>query len=214
MSEGILGRKLGMTRIFDDQGHMVSVTVIEAGPCLVLRKKTADTDGYDAVQLAFGAVREKLVTKAQAGEFNSRGHKPMRHLKEFRLTADEIARYEAGQSVKADLFKAGDFIDVVGVSKGRGFTGVMKRHNFKGAKASHGVHEFFRHGGSIGTSATPARVIKGRKMPGQHGNKRVTVQNLTVMAVRPSENLLLVKGAVPGCNGRLVAVHRAIKKRR
>lgn len=213
MSEGILGRKLGMTRIFDEQGHMVPVTVIQAGPCLVLRKKTAETDGYGAVQLAFDPIREKLVTKARAGEFHSRGHEPMRHLREFRLTDEELQRYEAGQTIKADLFKAGDFIDVVGVSKGRGFTGVMKRHGFKGAKASHGVHEFFRHGGSIGTSATPARVVKGRKMPGQHGNRRVTAQTLSIVAVRPAENLILVKGAVPGCPGRLVTVLRARKLR-
>ena len=211
MSEGILGRKLGMTQVFDERGYAVPVTVIQAGPCTVLRKKMVSTDGYCALQLAFELIREKLLSKPRLGEFFKREQKPRRFLREFRLTPEDLERYEEGQEITVSMFNAGDRVDVVGTSKGRGFTGVMKRHGFKGAKSSHGVHEAFRHGGSIGTSATPSRVIKGRKMPGQHGNRRATVQNLTVVKVDPENNLILIKGAVPGSNRRLVVIRKAIK---
>ncbi len=212
MPEGILGRKLGMTQIFDEQGNLVPVTVVKAGPCVVLRKKTVDTDGYTALQLAFEPVREKLLTKPRLGEFHSRHVEPMRYLKEFRVSEETLAKYEEGQQVTVDmLFEPGERVDVVGTSKGRGFTGVMKRHNFKGAKASHGVHEYFRHGGSIGTSATPSRVLKGRKMPGQYGNKQVTVQNIEVIKVVKDQDLILVRGAIPGPPNRLVKISKTVK---
>lgn len=211
MPEGILGRKLGMTQIFDQYGQAVPVTIIQAGPCVVLRKKTSETDGYNAVQLAFEPIREKLLTKPQLGEFHVRQRQPMRFLREFRLREDEMASYSEGQELKADLFATGDLVDVIGTSKGRGFSGVIRRHHFSGAKGSHGVHEYFRHGGSIGTSATPGRVVKGRKMAGQHGNRRVTVQNLTIVRVEPRQSLIMVRGAVPGPNNGLLLIHRAMK---
>ncbi|MDY0060310.1 MAG: 50S ribosomal protein L3 [Myxococcota bacterium] len=212
MAEGILGRKIGMTQIFDPRGNAVPVTVIQAGPCLVTRKRTTERDGYTAVQLAFEQVREKLVNKAQQGEFAKLGQAPLRHLKEFRVTAEQLARYTEGAQVKADLFKAGEKVDVVGVSKGKGFSGVMKRHNFSGFHDSHGVHEYFRHGGSIGTNMTPGRTVKGRKMPGQQGNRQVTVQSLTVVRVDLARNLILIEGAVPGGKNGLVMIKKGAKK--
>ncbi|MBM4318815.1 MAG: 50S ribosomal protein L3 [Deltaproteobacteria bacterium] len=211
MSDGILGRKLGMTQIFDISGNSVPVTVIQAGPCVVLRKKSAESDGYSAIQLAFEPLREKLLTKPRLGEFHSRGKQPMRFLREFRMSEEDLAEYTEGEEIRVDLFSAGELVDVIGTSKGRGFSGVMKRHHFKGGKDSHGVHEYFRHGGSIGTSATPGRVAKGRKMAGQHGNARVTVQNLTVLVVDVKKNLIMVRGAVPGANNGMVIVRRAVK---
>jgi len=201
-----------MTQIFDPRGNAVPVTVIQAGPCLVTRKRTTERDGYTAVQLAFEQVREKLVNKAQQGEFAKLGQAPLRHLKEFRVTAEQLARYTEGAQVKADLFKAGEKVDVVGVSKGKGFSGVMKRHNFSGFHDSHGVHEYFRHGGSIGTNMTPGRTVKGRKMPGQQGNRQVTVQSLTVVRVDLARNLILIEGAVPGGKNGLVMIKKGAKK--
>ncbi len=214
MPEGILGRKLGMTRIFDQAGNQIPVTVIQAGPCTVLRKKTKETDGYTAIQLAFDPIREKLLTKPLAGEFHKRGVETMRVLQEFRLDEAELAKVEEGQLLTATMFKPGEKIDVIGTSRGSGFSGVMKRHNFKGGKATHGVHECYRHGGSIGTSATPSHVLKGRKMAGQHGNSSATVHNATIVAVNAERNLILVKGGVPGAPASLVTLRRGIKRRK
>lgn len=206
--KGILGTKLGMTQVFDDT-RAVPVTVIKAGPCVVAQIKTEERDGYDAVQLAFGDVRPNKVTKPMKGHYEANSAEPRRHLVELR-TAD-AGTYEPGQELRADLFDAGDTVDVVGVSKGKGFAGVMKRHGFGGLKASHGTHRVHRAPGAIGACATPSRVFKGMRMAGQHGNERVTVLNLTVVQADPERNLLLVKGAVPGPEGGLVMVRSAVK---
>ena len=212
MARGLLGRKLGMTQIFTEDGTRLACTVREVGPCQVLQKKLASgKDGYDAIKIAFDEVPERKLTRPKLGEFRKAGMTPHRHVRELRLSADEVASYEVGQTLQADLFNIGDIVDVTGVSKGRGFTGVMKRHNFRGAKRTHGVHEFFRHGGSIGMCAWPGKVIKGQKMAGQHGNKRITVQNLQVVRAHPDQNLVLVKGAVPGPAHGLVLIRSAVK---
>lgn len=206
--KGILGTKLGMTQVFDET-RAVPVTVIKAGPCVVAQIKTEERDGYDAVQLAFGDVRPNKVTKPMKGHYEANSAEPRRHLVELR-TAD-AGTYAPGQELRADLFEAGDVVDVVGVSKGKGFAGVMKRHGFAGLKASHGTHRVHRAPGAIGACATPSRVFKGMRMAGQHGNERVTVLNLTVVQADAERNLLLVKGAVPGPEGGLVMVRSAVK---
>jgi large subunit ribosomal protein L3 len=205
-TKGILGTKLGMTQIFDDT-RAIPVTVIQAGPCFVTQIKTAEPDGYDAVQLAFGETR--ALTKPMQGHLEKAGVERARHLVELRT--DDAATYERGQELKADVFAAGDKVDVVGVSKGKGFTGVMKRHGFSGLRASHGVERKHRSPGSIGACATPSRVFKGMRMAGQSGNERVTVLNLEIVSSDPERNLLLVKGAVPGPAGGLVMVRSAVK---
>ncbi len=206
--KGILGTKLGMTQVFDDT-RAVPVTVIKAGPCVVAQIKTTERDGYEAVQLAFGEVRPDKVTKPMQGHFEAHSAEPRRHVVELRT--DDASSYEPGQELRADVFEAGDVVDVVGVSKGKGFAGVMKRHGFGGLKASHGTHRVHRAPGAIGACATPSRVFKGMRMAGQHGNQRVTVLNLQVVQADAERNLLLVKGAVPGPEGGLVMVRSAIK---
>ena len=208
--KGILGQKLGMTQIFDDT-RAIPVTVIQAGPCVVTQVKSADgADGYAAVQLAYGETRPRDVTKPMKGHFDKHGvEEPRRHVVELRT--EDAAEYAAGQELRADVFAPGDIVDVVGVSKGKGFSGVMKRHGFAGMSSSHGVHKTHRAPGSIGACATPSRVFKGMRMPGQHGNQRVTILNLEVVQSDPERNLLLVKGAVPGPNGALVMVRTAVK---
>ena len=207
--KGIVGEKLGMTQIFDDT-RAIPVTVIKAGPCVVAQIKTDEGDGYQAVQLAFGQARPSKVTKPMKGHYEAHGiDEPRRHLVELRT--DEAASYERGQEVRADVFAPGDKVDVVGISKGKGFSGVMRRHGFSGLRASHGVQKKHRSPGSIGACATPSRVFKGMRMAGQHGNTRVTVLNLEVVQADPERNLLLVKGAVPGPNGGLVMVRSAAK---
>jgi large subunit ribosomal protein L3 len=206
--KGILGTKLGMTQVFDDT-RAVPVTVIKAGPCVVAQVKTEELDGYDAVQLAFGEIRDRRVTKPMRGHFEASSAEPARHLVELRT--GDAGSYEPGQELRADVFAAGDVVDVVGVSKGKGFAGVMKRHGFGGLKGSHGTHRVHRAPGAIGACATPSRVFKGKRMPGQHGNQRVTVLNLHVVQADPERNLLLVKGAVPGPEGGLVMVRSAVK---
>ena len=208
--KGILGQKLGMTQIFDET-RAIPVTVIAAGPCVVAQVKSADgADGYAAVQLAYGEMRARDVTQPMKGHFDKHGvEEPRRHLVELRTP--DAASYEAGQELKADIFAPGDVVDVVGVSKGKGFSGVMKRHGFGGLKGSHGVHKKHRAPGAIGACATPSRVFKGMRMAGQHGNQRVTVLNLEVVQADPERNLLLVKGAVPGPNGGLVMIRSAVK---
>ncbi|NOZ02531.1 MAG: 50S ribosomal protein L3 [Deltaproteobacteria bacterium] len=212
MSVSILGKKIGMTQVFDEVGNRVPVTMIEAGPCPVLKVKTAEgRDGYDAVVLGFGKVREKTITRPQQGQFKKWGAEPTRWVREIRLKPEEAEKYPAGETVDVTLFERGEKIDVIGTSRGRGFTGVMKRHGFHGTRQTHGTHEAFRHGGSIGMCAYPARVFKGKKMPGQFGNKRITSLNLTVAAVLPEKNLILIKGAVPGAPNGLITIRKAIK---
>ncbi|KMY65821.1 50S ribosomal protein L3 [Desulfocarbo indianensis] len=206
MLNGIIGKKLGMARLFLGGGQSVPVTLIEAGPCTVVQVKKPERDKYSAVQLGFGAKKAKRVNKPMAGHFAKAGGEPKAALKEFRV--EDAGEYEVGQTVTAEIFAQGDKINVVGTSKGRGFTGVVKRHNFAGGKNTHGctTHDL---PGSIGASADPSRVVKGKKMPGQYGNSQVTVRNLKVVDVRPEENLIVVAGAVPGANGGIVYLQKA-----
>jgi len=206
--KGIVGEKLGMTQIFVET-RAVPVTVIKAGPCVVTQIRTEANDGYGAVQLAYGTVRPRDVSKPTQGHFDKAGAEPARYLVELRT--DDAGSYEPGQQVTVDAFAAGEKVDVVGVSKGKGFTGVMKRHGFGGLRSSHGVHKKHRSPGAIGACATPSRVFKGMRMAGQTGNQRTTVLNLEVVQSDPERGLLLVKGAVPGPNGGLVMVRSAVK---
>jgi large subunit ribosomal protein L3 len=207
--KGVLGEKLGMTQIFDDEGRLVPVTVVKAGPCVVTRVRTQDKDGYAAIQLGFGQVNPRKVTKPMAGHYEQAGVTPRRHLVELRT--EDAPEYELGQEITVEVFEAGQKIDVTGRSKGKGTAGVMKRHGFSGLGASHGTQRKHRSPGAIGGCATPARVFKGLRMAGRHGNVRTTVQNLTVHAVNAEKGLLLIKGAVPGPNGGLVLVRTAVK---
>ena len=208
--KGLLGTKLGMTQLWDENNKVVPVTVIQAGPCVVTQVRTPEKDGYSAVQLAFGAVKGKNVTKPMTGHFEAAGVTPRKHVVELR-TAD-AATYTLGQEVAADAFAAGVVIDVTGVSKGKGTAGVMKRHGFHGLRASHGVHRKHRSPGSIGQSSTPSRVFKGMRMAGRMGVEKVTVQNLTIHEVDAERGLILVKGSIPGPKGALVVVRTAAKK--
>jgi large subunit ribosomal protein L3 len=207
--KAILGEKLGMTQIFDDGGRAVPVTVLKAGPCVVAQVRSADKDGYAAVQLGFGEVVERKVTKPVKGHFAKAGVAPAKHLVELRT--DDASSYEPGQELKADVFAPGDVVDVIGVSKGKGFAGNMKRHNFGGMPASHGTERKHRQSGSVGAGTTPGRVFRGQKMPGHLGHERVTVLNLRIVEADPERNLLLVRGAIPGPNGGLVMVRTAVK---
>ena len=207
--KGILGTKLGMTQVFDEQNRVVPVTVVKAGPNVVTQVRTQEKDGYKAVQLAFGAVDPRKVNKPRTGHFDKAGVTPRRFLAELRTTDAET--YEVGQEITAEVFAAGTEVDVTGTSKGKGYAGVMKRHGFKGQGASHGAQAVHRKPGSIGGCATPGRVFKGLRMAGRMGNDRVTTQNLTVHAVRAEDGLLLIKGAVPGPKGGLLFVRSAAK---
>jgi large subunit ribosomal protein L3 len=208
--KGILGAKLGMTQVWDNN-KVVPVTVVQAGPCVVTQVRTAETDGYTAVQLAYGAIDPRKVNKPEGGHYAKAGVSPRRHIVELRTT--DASEYELGQEVTVEAFAAGTPIDVTGKTKGKGYAGVMKRHGFHGLKASHGVERKHRSPGSIGACATPGRVFRGTRMAGRMGNKRFTVQNLTVQAVDLENNLLLVKGAVPGPKGALILVRTAAKKK-
>ena len=208
-NKGILGRKLGMTQIFDENNRVVPVTVIEAGPCRVVQLKTPERDGYAAVQLAFGDTKAQRLTKAELGHLKAADAAPTKYLAELRVA--DLAGFELGQVLKADVFAAGERVDVTGISKGHGFSGVMKRHNFHGQGASHGNHKKHRAPGSIGACATPARVFKGIRMAGQHGNVRTTTLNLQVVEGDAERNLLLIRGAVPGPSGGIVFVRNAVK---
>jgi large subunit ribosomal protein L3 len=207
--KGILGEKLGMTQVWDENNRIVPVTVVKAGPNVVTQVHTADGTGYDAVQIGFGDIDPRKVNKPLAGHFAKAGVTPRRHLVELRTT--DAAEYTLGQEITAEVFEAGVKVDVTGTSKGKGFAGVMKRHNFKGLGAGHGVQRKHRSPGSIGGCATPGRVFKGLKMAGRMGHERVTTQNLTVHAVDAEKGLLLIKGAVPGPNGGLILVRTAAK---
>lgn len=205
---GILGKKIGMTQVFTEEGDMVPVTVIEAGPCAVVQKKTIEKDGYSALQLGFLSKNPKRVNKPLAGHFKKHKAAAVRFLKEIRCDMKDI---KAGQVIGVDIFKIGEKVKVTGTSKGRGFAGVLKRHGFAGFPASRGTHEVFRHGGAIGQCAFPGKVFKGKKMPGHMGNAKVTVKNVEVAGVKKDENLILLKGAVPGSNGGFLIIRKIEK---
>jgi large subunit ribosomal protein L3 len=214
MALGLIGKKVGMTQIYTDDRTLVPVTVIQAGPCTVVQAKTSATDGYAAVQLGFGQKKPQRATKAYQGHCVKAEKGVFEVLREFRVE-EEGEDLNLGQQISVDgLFKAGDRVDVTGTSKGRGFAGVLKRHSFAGFPASHGTHEYFRHGGSIGNRSYPGRVFKGKRMAGHFGNERVTTQNLEVVAVRPEENLILLRGAVPGARGGVILVHPTAKAKK
>ncbi|MBC8204494.1 50S ribosomal protein L3 [bacterium] len=208
--KGILGKKVGMTRIFSSDGTAVPVTVIEAGPCPVVMIKSESSDGYNSVQLGYGRRKEKHTTRPMQGHFKRAGVEPLKILREFRnFPTDEI---KVGDSITIDIFNEGDKLDVVGLSKGRGFAGVMKRHGFHGHKASHGTHESFRGAGSIGQCASPSRVFKGMKMAGHMGNSRIKIKNLPVVRLEKEKNLMMVKGSVPGPNGGYLIIYETNKR--
>ena len=209
MQKGIIGKKIGMTQIFDENGKVVPVTVVEAGPCVVSQKKTVENDGYAAVQIGFGDLKAHKVKKPMAGHFAKANVAPKRTLREFRF--DDIDAYNVGDLVKADVFAAGDKVDVTGTSKGNGYAGVIKRWNFQRLKESHGSGPVARHGGSIGSCSDPSRVYPGKKMAGHLGSERVTVQNLQVVKVDAENNLIAIKGAIPGPNGGTVVIHDTVK---
>jgi large subunit ribosomal protein L3 len=208
--KGLLGTKLGMTQLWDENNRVIPVTVIQAGPCVVTQVRTPEENGYSAVQLGFGAIKAKQVTKPTAGHFAKADVTPRKHLVELRTS--DASEYTLGQELTAEVFAAAEVVDVTGVSKGKGTAGVMKRHGFGGLRATHGVHRKHRSPGSIGGCATPGRVFKGLRMAGRMGNERVTVQNLTVHSVDADRGLILVKGAIPGNKGGLVVLRSAAKK--
>ena len=208
--KAIVGRKVGMTQVWDDDNKMIPVTVVQVTPCRVVQIKTAATDGYSAIQVTLGDKDASKLTKPEAGHFASAGVAPGSELVELRL--DDVSDYTVGQEIVADLFEPGDAVDAIGTSKGKGFSGVMKRHNFKGQRATHGAHLVHRMPGSIGQCATPARVFKGTKMAGRSGSTKVTTQSLTVVQADAENNLMLVKGSVPGSKGSTVIIRNAIKK--
>lgn len=207
MAKGILGRKVGMTQIFNEEGQLIPVTVIEAGPCYVVQKKTVENDGYNALQLGFMEKKESRVNKPLLGHFKKAQVKPLRYLREIRV--DNIDDYQVGQEIRADIFSPGELVDVTGTSKGKGFAGGIKRHGFQRGPMAHGS-KYHRRPGSLGAKG-PARVFKGRKLPGRMGGDRVTIQNLQVVKVDPENNLLVVKGAVPGPRGGLLIIKNAVK---
>jgi large subunit ribosomal protein L3 len=208
-SKGILGKKLGMTQVWDADNHVVPVTVIKAGPCRVVQIKTPEKDGYSALQLAFGDVKTSRVNKPELGHFAAAGVEPGKHLAEMRV--DDVSQFSVGQVIEADLFAAGEIVDVTGISKGKGFAGGMVRHNFKGQGASHGNHKKHRSPGSVGACATPSRVLRGTKMAGHLGHQRITTLNLEVVEGDAERGLLLIRGSVPGPAGGLVFVRSAVK---
>lgn len=209
-TKGLLGTKLGMTQVWDANNKLIPVTVIEATPNVVTQLRTPEVDGYSAVQIAYGQIDPRKVNKPATGHFAKSGVTPRRHLTEIRTP--DAAEYSLGQELAVDIFEAGGRVDVVGTSKGKGFAGVMKRHNFQGVSASHGAHRNHRKPGSIGASSTPSRVFKGMRMAGRMGGERVSVLGLTVHAVDLEKNLILVKGAVPGARGRIVFVRTSVKE--
>ena len=209
MQKGIVGKKLGMTQLFDANGNVVPVTVIEAGPCVVSQKKTIENDGYEAVQIGYGDMKASKVSKPQKGHFAKGDVAPKKVLREFRL--EDVSAMNVGDIIKADIFAEGDSVDVRGTSKGKGYAGVVKRWNFSRLKESHGTGPVHRHGGSLGV-IDPARVFKGKKMAGHLGNERVTVQNLSVVKVDAESNMIAVRGAIPGPKGGIVYLKDAVKK--
>ena len=209
MKKGIIGKKIGMTQIFDEKGNVIPVTVIEAGPCVVAQKKTVENDGYDAVQLGFVDAKEKHLTKAEKGHFNKAGVSLKRHLKEFRL--DDCSALNVGDVITADTFAAGEKVDVTGMTKGRGFTGCVKRWNNHILRMTHGTGPIHRQPGSMGSISDPSRIFKNKKMPGQYGNEQVTILNLVAVKIDAEKNLIAVKGAVPGSKGGIVFIRDSVK---
>ncbi len=208
MKKGIIGKKIGMTQIFDANGNVIPVTVIEAGPCTVTMKKTVETDGYDAIQLGFVDVEEKKLNKPDAGQFKKAGVSCKKHLKEFRL--DDISGFNMGDTVTADIFEAGEKVDITGITKGHGYSGVIKRWNHHHLRMTHGTGPIHRQPGSMGV-IDPARIFKNKKMAGQYGNEQVTVLNLSVAKIDAEKNIIAVKGAVPGARGGIVFIRNAVK---
>ena len=208
MKKGIIGKKIGMTQIFDEVGNVIPVTVIQAGPCVVTQKKTVETVGYDAVQLGFGSVKEKHLTKAEVGHFKKANVEFKKHLKEFRL--DDVSAINVGDVISADTFAAGEKVDVTGMTKGRGYTGCVKRWNHRILRMTHGTGPIHRQPGSMG-SIDPARIFKNHKMPGQYGNEQATVLNLKVVKIDAEKNLIAVKGAIPGAKDGIVFVRNSVK---
>jgi large subunit ribosomal protein L3 len=211
--KGLLGKKVGMTQVFDGQGEVIPVTVIEAGPCFVAQIKTVERDGYTAVQLGFEETKSKHLTNPQMQHLQKSNLPGLRYLREFRMDTNDAAHleFEEGEKVTVDIFEAGEYVDVTGASKGRGFAGVVKRHGFSGGPKTHGQSDRHRTPGSIGACTTPGRVFKGKRMPGRMGGKRITVQGLKVVLVDPERNLLVVQGAVPGANNGLLQIRQARK---
>ena len=210
MKQAIIGKKIGMTQIFDETGKVTPVTVIEAGPCVVVQKKTMETDGYEAIQMGYGDLKPNRVNKPMKGHFAKGDVAPKKHLKEFRM--DDCAALNVGDIVKADVFETGDYVDVSGISKGKGFAGVIKRYNNHRLKETHGTGPVARQSGSMGACSTPSRIFKGKKMPGQMGAEKVTVQNLTVVKIDAENNLIAVKGAIPGPKKGIVTIINSVKK--
>ncbi len=210
MKKGIIGKKVGMTQIFDQQGKVIPVTVVEAGPCAVVQKKTLENDGYDAIQLGFDDLKASRVNRPKMGHFRKADAAPKRFLREFRF--DDCSGFELGKIVKVDVFEAGDFVDVCGTSKGKGFAGTIKRYGNHTLKASHGTGPVARHAGSMAGASDPSRIPKGKKMPGHMGKNRVTIQNLVVAKVDVENNLIAIKGAVPGPKGGVIIITNSIKK--
>ena len=210
MKKAIIGNKIGMTQIFDETGKVTPVTVIEAGPCVVVQKKTMETDGYEAIQMGYGDLKPNRVNKPMKGHFAKGDVAPKKHLKEFRM--DDCAALNVGDIIKADVFETGDYVDVSGISKGKGFAGVIKRYNNHRLKETHGTGPVARQSGSMGACSTPSRIFKGKKMPGQMGAEKVTVQNLTVVKIDAENNLIAVKGAIPGPKKGIVTIINSVKK--
>ena len=212
IENGLIGKKLGMTQVFNPNGALIGVTAIEIGPCVVVQKKTMEKDGYVALQLGFDEKKENRATRPETGHFAKAGVPPQKVLKEFRVTEEIAAKYEVGQTVTVESLAVGDIIDVSATSIGKGFAGVFKRYGFHGGKDSHGVHEVYRHGGSLGQNMTPGHVIKGKKMAGHHGNKKVTVQNVQIVRVFAEDNIIFVRGPIPGAKNGYLTISPAIKK--
>ena len=209
---GLVGKKLGMTQVFDPDGSLIGVTAIEVGPCVVVQKRTMEKDGYTALQLGFDEKPERKANRPEMGHFTNAKTTPKRVLKEFRVSDEVLDQYEVGQVLGADALTPGQKVDMTGLSIGKGFTGVMKRYGFRGAKATHGVHEAFRHGGSLGQCQTPGRVMRGKKMAGHQSNKRITLQNVEIMRVFADDNLVFVKGPIPGGKNSIVSIRPAVKQ--
>ncbi len=211
MSTTILGKKLGMMQVFNDQGNCVSVTLVEAGPCVVVQKRTPAKHKYSAIQIGFEQIPGRKLSKPQLGVFERADLSPMRYLREIRMTPEEVDAYKIGDNITASIFAAGEKVDISGTSKGKGFQGVVKRYHMKGNTQTRGTHEYRRHAGSIGMREQPGRVIRGKHMPGQMGNKKVTTQNLTIYKVEEEKNLIYIDGPVPGADGGLVTIKKAVK---
>lgn len=211
MSTAILGKKMGMMQLFDDKGNCVPVTLVEAGPCVVVQKRSPAKHKYSAIQIGYEQVPGRKLNKPRLGVFERLDLKPMRYLREIRLPQEEVDNYKVGDNITVSIFTPGEKVDITGTSKGRGYQGVVRRHHMKGNTSTRGTHEHRRHPGSIGMREQPGRVIKGKKLPGQMGNKRVTTQNLTVYKVEEEKNLLYIDGPVPGANGGLVMIKKAVK---